>query len=68
MAFGHFLLGSHNVMVTALGLACEVALNSPAGPKSGCWHCCRRRLAVGCTGSSSQQLREEPQLIAYAAA
>ena len=27
MAFGHFLLGSHNFMVSALGLVCEVALN-----------------------------------------
>jgi hypothetical protein len=26
MAFGHFLLGSLNFMVTALGLWCEVAL------------------------------------------
>ena len=26
MAFEHFLLGSHNFMVTALGLVCEVAL------------------------------------------
>ena len=26
MAFGHFRLGSHNFMVTALGLVCEVAL------------------------------------------
>ena len=27
MAFGHFILGSHNFKVTALGLVCEVALN-----------------------------------------
>jgi hypothetical protein len=26
MAFGHFLLGCHNLMVTALSLVCEVAL------------------------------------------
>ena len=28
MAFGHFLLGSHNFMVTALGLCVKVALSN----------------------------------------
>jgi hypothetical protein len=33
-AFGHFLLGSHSFMVTALGSSCEVAFNLRMKPKT----------------------------------
>ena len=33
--FGHFLLGSHNFMVTAFGLVCEVALTYNPSHKKG---------------------------------